>query len=610
MLSMRALILGPSAVLVVGLAASTAGAAQTAPQCTPARLDNSALQAGAVTISPLPGSRDARPQTQISFLGVPVRELSAITVTGSRSGAHGGRVAAYSQGDGASFLPTHPFQEGERVTVRARVRVGSAVRPILDSFAIATEDPITSTPETIHPGSAAEVQGFHSRPDLQPPVVTVTAQSPALAPGDLFVAPYTGPGQAGPMILDSSGGLIWFKALPRYTSATDFRVQQYLGKPVLTWWQGNISVHGFGLGEAVIADASYTDIAHVRAGNGDEVDLHELQLTPRGTALVTAYDPVRCDLSAVGGPAYGAVTDGVLQEIDIKSGLVEREWTSLDHVDMAESYERAASSSTATPFDFFHINSINLDPDGSLLVSARNTWTVYDVDGRSGQIVWRLGGRKSSFKAGPGARTAYQHDPRMLPDGTISLFDNGASPAVHPQSRGVVLRLDPQNATATLVSQFIHAPSLIADSQGNTQALANGDWLLGWGQVPDFSEFSPAGTLLFDAHFPAHSQSYRSFRFVWTGTPAHPPTFAFTPGSPGVGTVYASWNGATLVASWRVLAGPSASTLAPVAEASRTGFETAIVIESKPSGPFAAVQALDAAGHVLATSAVASEQGL
>ena len=594
-------------VLGLGLSAGSVSAAQTGPRCVPALLNNSALQAGSVTVSPLAGSRDARPQTQVSFLGVPARELSAVSVVGSRSGSHPGHLAAYSQGDGASFLPARPFSEGERVSVRARLRVAGATRTITDQFAIATEDAISSTPETIHPGSPSEVQGFRSRPDLQPPILSVTAQSAAVAAGEMFVAPYTGPGQAGPMILDASGAMVWFKALPRYTSATDFRVQEYLGKPVLTWWQGNISVHGFGLGEGVIADSSYTDIAHVRAGNGDEVDLHEFQLTPQGTALVTAYDPIHCDLSSVGGPADGAVTDGVLQEIDVRTGLVMYEWTSVDHVGLGESYEHAVNSSTGWPFDFFHINSINLDPDGSLLVSARNTWTVYEIDGHTGKISWRLGGKQSSFSAGPGARTAYQHDPRMLTDGSISLFDNGASPAVHPQSRGLVLRLDPQSATATLVSQFTHVPALIADSQGNTQALANGDWFLGWGQVPDFSEFSPSGGLLFDAHFPLHTQSYRSFRFGWTGTPAHPPTYVFVPGRSASGTVYASWNGATQVASWRVLAGHNPHTLAGVAQAARGGFETAIALPAGSAGRFMAVQALDAGGAVLATSAVAAQ---
>ncbi len=536
-----------------------------------------------------------------------------ISVTGSRSGVHAGRLLSYSQGDGASFVPARPFSEGERVTVRARLRSGGSSQPILDQFGIADEDPLTTTPEAIHPGSAAEVQSFHSRPDLQPPVVSVTASSPAVAPGDEFVAPYSGPGEAGPMILDQGGGLVWFKALPRYTSATSFRVQEYAGRPVLTWWQGDISVHGFGRGEDVIADSSYTDIAHVRAGNGDQADLHELQLTPSGTALITAYHPILCNLSSVGGPAYSGLTDGVLQEIDVKTGLVMYEWTSLDHVGLEESYAPVNISSTGTPFDYFHINSINLDPDGSLLVSARNTWAIYDVDARSGQIVWRLGGKKSSFTAGPGTSTAYQHDPRVLPGGLISLFDNGASPTVHPQSRGIVLSLNAQAGTATLVSQLTHTPALVADSQGNVQALANGDWFLGWGQEPDFSEYSPAGALLFDAHFPVHVQSYRSFRFAWTGSPAHPPAFAFAPGAagaPGAGTVYASWNGATQVASWKVLAGPAPGALEAVAEAPRSGFETSIQLPAGVRGPVVEVEALDANGRLLGTSPAASEATL
>jgi hypothetical protein len=606
-----ALGLGPGLGLGLGLGpglAAAAYAAQTGPTCVPARLNSSALQNGSVTVSPLLGSRDATPQTQVSFLGAPAAELRVLSVVGSRTGSHPGRLSAYSQGDGASFVPAQPFAEGERVTVRARLRTGGSGRPLFDQFAIASQDAISSTPEAVHPGSASELQSFRSRPDLHPPAVTVTAQSLAVAPGDEFVAPYTGPGQAGPMILDQSGGLVWFKGLPPNTSATDFRVQEYEGRPVLSWWQGDISVHGFGLGEDVIADSTYTDIAHVKAGNGHQADLHELQITPQGTALITAYEPILCNVASAGGPAYGAVTDGVLQEIDIRTGLVMYEWTSLDHVGLSESYERSAASSTSTPFDFFHINSINLDRDGSFLISARNTWAVYDVDGHSGQVAWRLGGRHSSFKAGPGTRTAWQHDPRELPDGSISLFDNGASPTIHHESRGIVVRLDPQKNAATLVGQLSHSPPLLAESQGNLEALANGDWFLGWGQVPDFSEFSPTGQLLFDAHFPAHTQSYRSFRFAWTGTPAHPPSFLVQPPlAGGAETVYASWNGATLVSSWRVLAGPNPAQLQPVVQAPRGGFETAVPLPPGTVGPDVAVQALDAAGHVLGISAVAAE---
>ncbi len=599
---MRALILGPSLALGLGFAGLTAtAAAQSAPTCVPGSLEVSALQAGAVTLSPLPGSRDASPETQISFLGVPAGDLLVSSVSGSRSGGHSGALRPYSQGDGASFVPARPFVEGERVTVHARVREDGVWKPILDVFAVARPDAISSTPEAIHSGSAAEEQSFHSRPDLRPPVVTVTATSPAVAPGEVFTAPYGGPGQAGPMILDPSGGLVWFKALPRYTSATNFRVQEYLGQPVLTWWQGDISVHGFGTGEDVIADSSYDEIAHVRAGNGHSADLHDFQLTPSGTALITSYFPVLCNLSAIGGPSYAGVTDGVFQEIDVRTGLVMYEWTSLDHIPLSDSYTNVRTSTTETPFDFFHINSLSLDRDGSLLISARNTWAVYELDPATGLIRWRLGGKRSSFKGASGTQTAWQHDPRELPDGSISVFDNGSSPTVHHQSRGIIVRLEPQSGTVTLLGQLTHTPSLVVESQGNVQALPNGDWFIGWGQEPFFSEASPSGQQLFAAHFPVHEQSYRSFRVPWTGTPRHAPAIAFVPGEAG-GTVYASWNGATLVASWRVLAGASPHALHAILTVPRSGFETAIALPGGVVGPYVVAQALGAGGEVLHAS--------
>lgn len=595
----------------MGFAGLTATAvAQSAPTCVPASLDNSALQAGAITISPLPGSRDAAPQTQISFLGAPASELSVQSVTGTRSGSHPGRLEAYSQGDGASFLPSRPFLPGERVTVKATVTLGGVPRAILDVFVVASPDEISSTPETIHSGTSAQEQHFHSRSDLRPPIVTVTANSPEAAPGDIFVAPYTGPGQAGPMILDPSGGLLWFEPLPRDTFATDLRVQEYLGQPVLTWWQGDISVHGFGTGEGVIANSAYRDIARIRAGNGHMVDLHELQLTPQGTALVTAYFPILCDLSSVGGPSYGGLTDGVMQEIDVKTGLVMYEWSSLDHVALSESYTQVQGSSTAYPFDFFHFNSINLDRDGSLMISARNTWTVYDLNAQTGTINWRLGGKKSSFAQPTDTRTAWQHDPRELPDGAISLFDNGASPTVHRQSRGIVVQLNRGTGSATLVTQLFHAPPLLVESQGNLQALPDGNWFLGWGQEPFFSELNPQGKTLFDAHFPLHTQSYRSFRFPWVGIPEHAPVFSFISAGRGAGTVYASWNGATQVAAWRVLAGASPQSLHAILTAPRDGFETAIALPGGTAGPYLEAQALEAGGKVLRSTAAASEPGL
>ncbi len=243
------------------------------------------------------------------------------------------------------------------------------------------------------------------------------------------------------------------------------------------------------------------------------------------------------------------------------------------------------------------------ESDGSFLVDARNTWAAYDVDQHSGQIRWQLGGKHSSFKLGPGTATAWQHDAREQPDGAITFFDNGSSPRVHPASRAIEVALDPVHHTATLVRSYQHPAPLVADSQGNVQALANGDWTIGWGQAGYVSEVEPSGKLLFDAHLPSGWESYRSFVLPWSARPVVPPTLALQRGHFGGVVAYASWNGATGVASWRVLGGASASSLAPLASAPRRSFETSIPLPAKAAGVhYVEVQAVGSEGGVLAAS--------
>ncbi len=583
------------------------------PSCVPPRLNVSAALAGSrVTVSPEPDSRDASVATQISMLGPPAGRLLHVTVRGSESGAHSGRLRAYSQEDGASFVPAKPFTQGERVSVHAELRDGARTIPFAWSFTAAVQDHGGHAGGSPRPApQIAAYQRFHSRPDLKPPTVTVTARSAAASKGEVFIAPYSGPGQYGPMILGEDGSLIWFQPLqPTGTRAADFRVQQYEGKPVLTWWQDPLITGASSKAGEVIMDSAYRRIAVVRAGNGYQPDLHEFQITPQGTALITVYDGIDCDLSSVGGARDAAVADTLLQEIDLKTGLVMYEWHALDHVALADSYASAKRSSRTTPFDQFHINAIDVQPGGDLLVDSRNTWAAYEVDARSGQVRWQLGGKHSSFQMGEGTRTAWQHDARRQPDGTITFFDNGATPAVHKQSRAIDVRLDMQAMTATLVREVEHpGKALVAGSQGNVQALGDGDWMVGWGEVPYVSEFDPTGKPLFDAHLPDTYESYRAYRLPWSGRPDSHPALALarsTPvrsGSSGGGvTVYASWNGATAVAGWRVLAGPSIASLVAVASAARGGFETAISARGVAAGDYVQVQALDASGTVIGVS--------
>ncbi len=509
-----------------GLGATPAegAAAPRAPSCVPAHLNGSAQLGGTpLAASPLPGSRDASPQTQISLLGAPSSAIAGVRVSGSRSGSHPGALRAYSQGDGASFVPSRPFAAGETVSVTGRVAASGAARRFSYSFVVGEGDYVRRRYYP-HPNrDPNEKQHFASQPTLEPPLVTVTARSPATAPGYLFAAPYAGPGKAGPMIFDETGSLVWFDPLPSGVEASNLQVQTLDGNPVLTWWQGYIAPQGFGEGEEVIADSSYRQVGRVRAGNGYLADLHDFHITAQDTALLTAFHPLSCNLSSAGGSSASDVTDSLFQELDLRTGLVRREWHSLDHVAFGSSYFSARGPSAEWPFDYFHLNSIEQGSEGRTLISARNTWALYELNTLTGQVLTTIGGRHSDVKLGPGAATAFQHDASRLAGGAIAIFDNGAVPKVHPQSRGVLLSVSPASRTATTLTQFVHPTPLLAGSQGNLQALPNSDVFIGWGSAGYFSEFSPSGQLLFDAHMHGSYQSYRAYRFPWTGAPNSAP---------------------------------------------------------------------------------------
>lgn len=434
---------------------------------------------------------------------------------------------------------------------------------------------------------------WHSRPDLQIPTLTVTRSEHGVSTDPIFLAPYNAPhGQAGAVIVANSGEPIWENPLAGKVT-TNFQVQSYRGSPVLTWWEGDIE-YGHGVGEYVIADSSYQIVRRVQAAHGLRGDLHEFVITPRDTALLTSYVITNADLSAVGGSRNGTIQDAIFQEIDLASGELLLEWHSLDHIPLEESY-----SPVEAKWDFFHINSVDLDGDGNLLVSGRSTHTIYKID-KQGRILWRLGGKNSDFSIGPGANFAWQHDARRQRDGTITVFDNGATPAVERLSRGLILAVDEPSMSATLLRQYTH-PGILSGSQGSVQLLANENVFVGWGEVPRVTEFDYTGRIVFDAVLGKTYECYRAFRLPWTGTPAEAPTMAVAGSGRGL-TAYASWNGATEVASWQLLAGASADALSPVASTRARGFESSL--RSSAAGPCFAARALDRWGRTLAQSPV------
>jgi hypothetical protein len=451
---------------------------------------------------------------------------------------------------------------------------------------------------SVSPPPEEGLWAFRSRPDLSPAAleVTTTQAREDTAPGYVFVALKEGAGEHGPMIIDDVGQLVWFG---KCRSARDFKLQYYHGRPVLTWWEGKVTA-GHGVGEYVIFDDSYHEIARVRAGNGYRGDLHEFLITPEDTALLTAYAPTRTDLSPIGGPKDGMAWEGIVQEVDIETGEVIFEWHSLEHVGIEESYIEPPDDPDHL-YDYFHINSIDVEPDGDLLLCARNTWGVYKVERESGEITWRLDGKKSDFDMSTGTQSAFQHDARRQRDGTITIFDNGAHPKVHDRSRGIVVELDEEKMSAKLVREYTSPQKRLSTSQGNMQLLPNSNVLIGWGSGPFVSEFSHEGELLFEARFPPDGESYRAFRFPWSGHPTDEPAVAVEQGPDDKVKLYASWNGATEVTTWEVLAGPRPGRLQWVGSVPRDGFETSMLVQSFDT--YLAVRAKDHFGQVLGSSA-------
>ncbi len=558
-----------------------------------------AASASALTLSPLNGTPDASPETQISFLGAPTSAIKDVSVNGSRSGSHSGQLRSYASETGASFLPSRGFTQGERVTASARVGHSR----VSTSFTVAqlVSYPLGASRAPL-PAKAGANQSFVSQAKLQPPTVQVTTASPAALPGDIFLTTNSGRGQNGAMIIDAAGRLVWFKPAGAGNSVTDLQVSSYANKPVLTYWEGHIDL-GVGFGTDKVLSTDYRPLASVRAGNGYYADLHELQIAPSGSAYLTAYTLVRGDLSSVGGSRNGALQDAVAQEVDIKTGLVMFEWHAYGHVALYDSYASSPRDPNR-PWDFFHMNSISPDSwgDGNFIVSSRNTWAAYEIDHHSGSVMWRLGGKRSSFKMGAGTGTAFQHDVRWQPDHTLTLFDNGAVPKAHSESRVLHEQIDWAHRSVKLLSRYVRTPALLSGSQGNDEPLGNGDSFVGWGEDPYFTEFNAAGQAVFDAHIPAPAQIYRSFRFSWSATPASPPAIALKVTGPTTTTIYASWNGATGVSAWRIIGGANPAALAPIATVASAGFETATALPS--AAPVFAVQALGAGGEVLATSHV------
>lgn len=478
-----------------------------------------------------------------------------------------------------------------------------------------TPDPIIDSPK---------VWCFVSEPDLHPMKVAVNTNKPGTSSGLIFVAPYAFSedamyGQSGSLILDNQGDPFWFRPLstPNLMNS-DFRVQKLYGKPVLTFWQGTLAtpptytdVPG-GSSEPgscyYILDHSYRVIKTVKAQKGYTSDIHEFLITPQNTALLLSTKAVPMDLTPYGGPKKGYVQDFAIQEIDLQTDELLFFWNALAHIPLEDSYEPASSAtSSGNIWDAYHCNSIGItDSIEDIILSGRNTWTIYRIHKPTSNIVWRLGGKHSDFKIEKGAEFSWQHDARFLPDNLISMFDDNCCegdtvPPGTPFAHGLFLKINEVKKTAKLHRAYYHDPNLHISSQGNVQSLKNGHKFIGWGQSQYYSEYKDNGETLYDAQMPGSNYTYRAYRHRWVGKPHYPPSLAVKTHKDKV-TIYASWNGATEVKTWQVFAGCTPDSLFLIKTVDKSGFETAIAVTCH--SPYFQVKAVDADCEIIGISGV------
>jgi hypothetical protein len=543
-----------------------------------------------VSVFPAPKTPVASDETTFSFRGLKPRNLGKVKIFGSKSGQHGYTRLRHSDGKGVSIVPKKSFVPGEKVKVYTKKRIKLTNK---GDFWVRIGNFYGNDDSEAGPGKPPATDGLKSRPDLKPTKLDVSVNTPEASPDKVFYAPKIG----GLTIANNAGQVRWFRPAGYGGTGSqvyNFQATQLNGRPVLTYWKGASSATGFSqVGAYEILNNKYNKIATVTPGNGYGANIHEFELTAHNTALVQAYRGVKWDMTSVGGPSDGKILDNVVQEIDIKTGAVLFEWHALGSVGLKASEGPIPNDGSA--WDYLHINATKADGD-SILISGRRMSTIYRVNRSTAKVRWRLRGdgikpKTNNFNVPEDARFGYQHDMERLPNGNISLFDNGSDrpqnglPVISEESNALILELSGKgdNRTATAVKRYTHEPDpIVAQSQGSARLLENGNWFVGWGQVLAMTEFAPDGEVVWDATFPVSgtpSNSYRAFKAPWVGYPKDRPAIA-SEADGGGAKVYASWNGSTKVQSWKVFTGTSEDSLTEVGSSPWKGLETEIAISS------------------------------
>ena len=451
-----------------------------------------------------------------------------VQVKGSKSGMVKGELKQASDGETFIFMPNHKFQENEIVKVtisphqenfpsysysfRTLLKTEIAESVKAEWEQITSSDPTLSKLKTTV-GAQIMPNGV-SVPDDFPHVrVSVNKET---ADGYIFInnwrddAPYN-------IIFDNDGSPVWYERQVRGDRRRDFKLQK----------NGTISMLTRSGGERHLNyDINFNLIGEYSPADPYSSDEHEFQILEDGGYLMLGRRNLDLDWSDVvpGGRTNIEVRETTLQEFTADGELIFN-WPALEHFDPNDVFdycERNEADPTSNFIRFPHMNSIDIDYDGHILLSSRHISEVTKINRQTGEIIWRLGGANNQFEFVNDRLGGFymQHDFRSVGDNHYTLFDNGNlhSPK---QSRAVEYVLDTDKMTATLVWEFPGPDdkNYYTRYMGNAQRLPNGNTLINFVEEnnPKAIEVTQEGEVVFEMNFVDGYDTYRTFRFPWAG---------------------------------------------------------------------------------------------
>lgn len=511
-------------------------------------------------------------------------------VTGELSGSHTGQVVLASDRQTIIFRPDHPFKPGERVNIvyTGARHPGEAelAGGITYSFTISPKEITTGQDGTElsallkdylgeegvdreEPDSISHYPDYRTVPD-DFPRVSILISTEEAGEGYLFLTLLPWGASQEPhnpylVILDNEGEPVFYKRMTALGTVYDFKKQP----------DGRLTFYDNTRKGFIILDESYQEVGSFFAGNGYTADVHDLQILPNGNALLMIYDPQPVDMSKIvpNGNPNATVVGLVIQELDPSNNVVF-EWRSWDHFEITDT-----SVALAVPrVDYVHGNAVELDHDGNLLLSSRNLCEVTKINRQTGEVIWRMGGKKNEFTFLNDDGFFFQHDIRRQANGNITLFDNRAE-QLPVFSRAIEYKIDEVQKTVELVWSHSNSPTTYSRVMGNAQRLPNGNTLIGWGSgYPTLTEVTPDGGFAFELALSKPYLTYRAFRFPWEGLPLWKPDLVVE-ASAMHKTLYFSWNGATNTSAYKVFAGNEPNALTEVGQVTKTGFETVYTVD-------------------------------